>query len=396
MNREERIRVLQDVIKIKSVNENEAEVADYLANLFREYGIESGKVKYSEGRESLVAIYKKGEGKVLGISGHADVVAADDESEWKFPPFSAQIEGDKLYGRGSTDMKSGLVALAIAMIETKEEGTNINGTLKFMATVGEEVGELGATQLTRAGYADDLDGLLIGEPTGPALIYAHKGSLSYTVVSRGKAAHSSMPQEGINAIANINEFITRANAQMQEATAKYKNAVLGRALHSITVIRGGEQVNSIPAMATLQGNVRTIPEFENSKVKALLRSIVEGLNQKEGFKLEFIVDYDIDPVQSKVNSALIQAARAVSNRALPVTGISPTTDAAAFTKAGKEFDLLIYGPGVPHLPHQRDEYVSIENYLETIDWYKALFKEYLKGDATDFAKNEQNLLLCVD
>ncbi|MFD2212032.1 ArgE/DapE family deacylase [Virgibacillus halophilus] len=378
MHKAERIRVLQDVIKIKSVNDNESEVADYLADLFQKYEIESEKIKYSEGRESLIATYKKGEGKVLGISGHEDVVAAGDESEWKFPPFSAEIEGDKLYGRGSTDMKSGLVALAIAMIEMKEENADINGTLKFMGTVGEEVGELGSEQLTKEGYADDLDGLIIGEPTGSALIYTHKGSMNYTVVSRGKSAHSSMPKEGINAIANINEFVTRANAEMQAVTDKYKNDVLGETAHSITIINGGDQVNSIPAMTTLQGNIRTIPEFDNSQVKALLQGIVDELNKRDGFNLELIVDYDIYPVESKSDSELIKAIQAVSNQELPVTGISPTTDAAAFTKADNEFDLVIYGPGVSYLPHQIDEYVSIENYLEMIDNYKAIYKEYLK------------------
>lgn len=378
MNKEERIQILQDVIRIKSVNDNESEVADYLAELFEKHGISSEKVKYSEGRESLVATYKKGNGKVLGISGHEDVVAAGDESEWKFPPFSATIEGDKLYGRGSTDMKAGLVALVIAMIEVKDEGADINGTLKLLATVGEEVGELGATQLTEEGYADDLDGLLIAEPSGPVLIYTHKGSMNYTVVSRGKSSHSSMPKEGVNSIANITDFIIRANSEMQEITNTYKNEVLGETAHSITIINGGDQVNSIPAMTTLQGNIRTIPEFDNSKIKAVLQKIVDDLNKKEDVNLELIVDFDIYPVKSTPDSALIQAIQAVSKKELPVTGISPTTDAAAFMKADKDFDLVIYGPGEPTLPHQVDEYVSIENYLEMIDNYKAIYKEYLK------------------
>ncbi len=159
---------------------------------------------------------------------------------------------------------------------------------------------------------------------------------------------------------------------------KYKNDVLGETAHSITIINGGDQVNSIPAITTLQGNIRTIPEFDNSKVKALLQSIVDDLNKKEGFNLELIVDYDIYPVESKSDSELIKAMQAVLDQELPVTGISPTTDAAAFTKADNEFDLVIYGPGVSDLPHQVDEYVSIENYLEMIDNYKAIYKEYLK------------------
>ena len=99
-------------------------------------------------------------------------------------------------------------------------------------------------------------------------------------------------------------------------------------------------------MTTLQGNIRTIPEFDNGKVKAVLQSIVEKLNKREGFNLELIVDYDIYPVESKPDSELIKAIQAVSKEELPVTGISPTTDAAAFTKAENEFDVVIMGLGL--------------------------------------------------
>lgn len=378
MNKEERIKILQEVIQIQSVNGKEALVADYLAILFEQSGIQTEKIKYAEDRENLVAIYQRGDGKVLGLSGHQDVVAPGDTSQWRFPPFSAEMAGDKLYGRGSTDMKAGLVALALAMIETKEEQVPMQGTLKFMATVGEEVGELGANQLTAKGYVDDLDALIIGEPTGAAIVYAHKGSINYTVFSHGKSAHSSMPKEGVNSIANINEFITQANQKMQTVTEQYKNAVLGETAHSITIIKGGEQVNSIPALTTLQGNIRTIPEFDNDQVKTLLQDIVTNLNQRAGFHLELQIDDDIYPVESNPNSELIQVIKNTISQELPVVGMSPTTDAAAFTKSAKVFDLVIYGPGVPDLPHQVDEYVSIENYLQMIDYYKLIFKEYLK------------------
>ena len=149
------------------------------------------------------------------------------------------IERNKLYGRGATDMKSGLVAMVLAMIELKEKEVPLNGAVKFLGTVGEEVGELGAGQLTEKGYADDLSALVIGEPTNYNLMYAHMGSINYSVVSHGKEAHSSMPEEGINAINNLNEFITEANQQMAEVTANYENPELGRTIHNVTVIKGG-------------------------------------------------------------------------------------------------------------------------------------------------------------
>lgn len=104
-------------------------------------------------------------------------------------------------------------------------------------------------------------------------MYAHMGSINYSVVSHGKEAHSSMPEEGINAINNLNEFITEANQQMAEVTANYENPELGRTIHNVTVIKGGTQVNSIPGQAALQGNIRSIPEFSNDQVIALLQKL---------------------------------------------------------------------------------------------------------------------------
>lgn len=375
MNKEERIKVLQDIVKVKSVNDNEKDVADYLEKLFSDNGIESKHIANNETRHNLVAEHTNGKGKVLGISGHQDVVAAGDENEWKFPPFSGHIDGDKLYGRGSTDMKSGLAALAIAMIELKNEDANFNGTVRFMATVGEEVGALGSTLLAEEGYADDLDGLLIAEPV-EVVAYTHKGSLNYTVISHGKSSHSSMPDEGINSITNMSAFIQRFNEEFSKVTADYTNEVLGKVAASVTIINGGDQVNSIPATTTVQGNIRIIPEFDNTKVKALLKEIVDSLNRKDNVDLELIIDYDLNSVESDKNSDLAKVV--LANTKAKTGGISPVTDAAAFTQTDNKFDLVIYGPGVSTLPHQVDEYVSIEDYLSKIEEYKAIIKDYLK------------------
>ena len=272
MGNEEKIAILQEMIRIKSVNGNEGEVAAYLNQLLNQHGIQGEIISHTEGRDNLVATYHNGQGRVLGLSGHMDVVSAGDESNWTYPPFAAEIKGNRLYGRGTTDMKSGLAAMVIAMIELKESGKPFNGTIKLLATVGEEVGELGSEQLTKAGYVDDLDGLIIGEPTNYHLMYTHMGSINYTVVSHGKEAHSSMPQEGYNAINHLNEFITRANEQMDALANDFQNSALGKTIHNVTVINGGNQVNSIPSQAQLQGNIRSIPEFPNDQIIDLLQN----------------------------------------------------------------------------------------------------------------------------
>ncbi|EAF5667241.1 ArgE/DapE family deacylase [Listeria innocua] len=378
MERERKIQILKDIVNIDSTNGHEEQVANYLQKLFAEYGIESEKVQYDVDRASLVSEIGSNDGKVLAFSGHMDVVDAGDVSKWKFPPFEATEHEGKIYGRGATDMKSGLAAMVIAMIELHEEKQKLNGKIKLLATVGEEVGELGAEQLTQKGYADDLDGLIIGEPSGHRIVYAHKGSINYTVKSTGKNAHSSMPEFGVNAIDNLLLFYNEVEKFVKSIDAT--NEILGDFIHNVTVIDGGNQVNSIPEKAQLQGNIRSIPEMDNETVKQVLVKIINKLNKQENVNLELIFDYDKQPVFSDKNSDLVNVAKRVASdivkEEIPLLGISGTTDAAEFTKAKKAFPVIIFGPG-NETPHQVNENVSVENYLEMVDVYKRIAIEFL-------------------
>ncbi|KFN91408.1 M20/M25/M40 family metallo-hydrolase [Tetragenococcus muriaticus] len=165
MKKEKQIEILSNLIAIDSVNDKEAEVADYIASLFTPYkdreDVEIQQIPYTPGRNNLVVTIGKGS-KILGFSGHEDVVDAGDLSAWDSDPYKAEIRDGKLYGRGATDMKGGLAALVIMMLEFLE-ADNTPGKIRLLATVGEETGEYGAAQLTREGYADGLAGLIIAE-----------------------------------------------------------------------------------------------------------------------------------------------------------------------------------------------------------------------------------------
>ncbi|EKM9526001.1 ArgE/DapE family deacylase [Listeria monocytogenes] len=378
MDRQKKIQILKDMVNIDSTNGHEEQVANYLQKLLAEHGIESEKVQYDVDRASLVSKIGSSDEKVLAFSGHMDVVDAGDVSKWKFPPFEATEHEGKIYGRGATDMKSGLAAMVIAMIELHEEKQKLNGKIRLLATVGEEVGELGAEQLTQKGYADDLDGLIIGEPSGHRIVYAHKGSINYTVKSTGKNAHSSMPEFGVNAIDNLLLFYNEVEKFVKSIDAT--NELLGDFIHNVTVIDGGNQVNSIPEKAQLQGNIRSIPEMDNETVKQVLVKIINKLNKQENVNLELIFDYDKQPVFSDKNSDLVHIAKSVASdivkEEIPLLGISGTTDAAEFTKAKKAFPVIIFGPG-NETPHQVNENVPVENYLEMIDVYKRIAIEFL-------------------
>ncbi|MGW9966379.1 acetylornithine deacetylase/succinyl-diaminopimelate desuccinylase-like protein [Staphylococcus cohnii] len=135
---EEKVQILSDIVAIETVNDNELEVCNYLQQLFSNYGIESKIQKIDERRANLIA--EIGEGNpVIGISGHMDVVSAGNKSQWTYDPFSLTEDDGFLYGRGAADMKSGLAALAITLIDIKQSQALQQGRIRFLATSGEEI-----------------------------------------------------------------------------------------------------------------------------------------------------------------------------------------------------------------------------------------------------------------
>ena len=289
---EEKIKILSDMIAIKSINANEIEVANYLKDLFAAYGIDSKIVPVTDTRVNLVAEIGSGS-PVIGVSGHMDVVSPGDESEWTSDPFTLTEKDGKLYGRGTNDMKAGLVNLALVMIELKENNELQNGTVRFMATTGEEVGGAGSKKLYEEGYMDDVDYLWVAEPSHDTIIYAHKGSLNLRVTSIGEAAHSSMPDQGYNAINPLMEYLLELDKKLNGDDRK--NEVLGKLVMSTTIFNAGNQVNSVPEKAAAEINVRTIPEFDNDEVIDLFKTTADKYN-KEGSKIDVEVTMSLPSV----------------------------------------------------------------------------------------------------
>ena len=165
---DEVVQALRDIVKMNTVNGAEKQVTDYIAALLAKHNIESKLIEYAPGRASLVAEIGDGHGPVVGFDGHADIVALGDAAKWKVDALSATIKDNLMIGRGTSDMKSGLMAGVWAMIHLKDQNVPLHGTLRLMATVGEEYGQYGAKQLGEAGYAQDLQTLIVGEPSGAA------------------------------------------------------------------------------------------------------------------------------------------------------------------------------------------------------------------------------------
>lgn len=369
----EKLQILADLIAIKSVNENEIEVANYLKDLFADYGIESKIVPVTETRVNLVAEIGSGS-PVIGISGHMDVVSAGDEREWTSDPFVMTERDGNLYGRGTNDMKAGLVNLALTMIELKANNELKNGTVRFMATTGEEVGGAGSKKLYEEGYMDDVDYLWVAEPSPETIIYSHKGSLNFRITSLGEAAHSSMPNHGYNAINPIMKYLLELDEKLNNDPRS--NEVLGKLVMSTTILNAGNQVNSIPEKAVAEINVRTIAEFDNDEVIALFKETAEKYNQ-EGSKIEVKVTMSLPSVFTTGKSDMVELTKELGKKHLnldiKVEGSPGVTDASNLLR-GKDasFPFMMYGPGETKMAHKTDEYVRKDYYLAFFDIYREL------------------------
>ncbi|WP_125573170.1 ArgE/DapE family deacylase [Levilactobacillus huananensis] len=378
MTPQQKIEILQHLIQIPSVNDHETEVADYLASLFAPYPqAQVEKVPYAPGRDNLVVTIG-GAGPQLGLSGHMDVVAPGDVSAWHHDPFGGEVVGDQLFGRGTSDMKSGLAAITIAMLELLEQKTALKGSVRLLATVGEETGEYGAATLTDAGYADQLDGLVIAEPSGlDQVVYTARGVIDYKVVSTGKSSHSAEPEKGINAIDNLMQFYNAVGPLMAQHTEE--DLVLGHLLHNVDLISGGEQINSIPAHAELMANMRTIPATPNQVIYDELESLIAKLNQQDGVDLKLTYSYPEEAIPGDPNAPLVQLAKqiseAVCQRPVHVVGSGGANDGAEFLRAKADFTSIEMGPG-SDTSHQADEYISITEYLQAITVYKKLVSAF--------------------
>lgn len=398
----EKIQLLADIVELQTENNNEIDVCNYLTDLFDKYDIKSEILKVNEHRANIVAEIGNGS-PILALSGHMDVVDAGNQDNWSYPPFQLTEKDGKLYGRGTTDMKGGLMAVVVSLIELKEQNELPHGTIRLLATAGEEKEQEGAKLLADKGYLDDVDSLIIAEPTGSGIYYAHKGSMSCKVTATGKAVHSSVPFIGDNAIDTLLEFYNlfkEKYSELKQQDTKHEldvapmfKSLIGKEISEedanyasgltavCSIINGGKQFNSVPDEASLEFNVRPVPEYDNDFIESFFQNII---NDVDSNKLSLDIPSNHRPVTSDKNSKLITTIKDVASSYVEqdeifVSALVGATDASSFLGDNKDnVDLAIFGPGNPLMAHQIDEYIEKDMYLKYIDIFKEASIQYLK------------------
>jgi succinyl-diaminopimelate desuccinylase len=382
--RDEAISLLRQVLQVNTANPpgNELEMALILSDFFRSYGIEAEVDEFLPGRANLLARLPASgvdRGSLL-LCGHMDVVPVGGAS-WDIDPFAAEIQDDKIYGLGASDMKSGLVAMAVALANLKQNRVTASGEALFAATAGEEVDCCGARRLVERGILEDAEAAVIAEPTRKDVILAHKGALWVEIITHGKTAHGSMPQEGVNAIERMYRVLDWLFEEFEFAVSP--DPVLGEPTLNVSVINGGVKVNVVPDECRLQIDIRTVPAQGRSEILGMIERRLESFQRTLH---DFGYDLTVLSERLAVNTSREERLARVAEDLRTETYGAPSsrvaapyyTDASVFVEAHSDLPVVVYGPGDERLAHQPNEWVSIEAFNRSVSFYERLATAYFR------------------
>jgi succinyl-diaminopimelate desuccinylase len=362
--------LLVELVRADTVGAREGVLARRCAEILSEAGLPGELVGFEEGREQYVA--RAGSGAPLTFTGHLDTVPATP-SDWSVDPWAAAPDGDRLVGRGTSDMKSGVAALVVAVADHVRRTHACRG-VQVVLTSGEETGCEGALRIP-ASALGTAGPLVVAEPTANRLVPAHKGAHWMRLSAHGRAAHGSAPELGDNAVVRL----ARAAVALHDFDDWPRQEGFGSVTANVGVMRGGVQPNVVPDAAELLLDVRTVPTASGDTVRDLVRSLAGDQVQVE----DHVV---LPPVDTPVDEEFVHLVGA----ALSAAGLdgAPADPARYFTDASALIPLLggdgvvptvILGPGEPDQCHVADEWCSLERVDQAVEVYTELLNRWCTG-----------------
>ncbi len=360
------ISLTKKLLSFNSINPpgNEAEIARYTGELLERNGFHICYYVFSDQRLHLVAEKGLSADKLpVVLSGHFDTVPLGAK-EWKADPFAGEVSDNKIWGRGSSDMKGGLAAMICASVEAFE-GQKPEGGIRLIFTAAEELGCQGARQLVSVmKKTGAVRGVIVGEPTSNRPAIGHKGAIYLNAVTSGKTAHSSMPHLGDNAIYKAASSILRAR---DFKFGIEKDELLGFPTINVGKMSGGMNLNSVPDHAEFSIDIRATSKLDHDSV---LERLAEELGSETSLEvlvnLKAVSTADSDPFVSLVyNICGIEPADTNYPLSLPYL-----TDGSVLQAFYNSAPTIILGPGQPEMAHQTDEYCSIDKLEQAVNIYK--------------------------
>lgn len=375
--------LLRELVAIDSVNPSlvpgargEAAAAKFLCEWLRGHRIAAELEEAVPGRPNVVALLGPRSdpdaagkrGAALAILAHIDTVGAGDMAE----PFTPRERDGRLYGRGALDIKSGVAAMCAAGVAVARKSGALKKPLLLAAVVDEECNSIG-TQALLERYTSDAAVVL--EPTGLQLCVAHKGYAWFELITRGRAAHGSLPQEGRDAIRMMGRVLGELDALDGTLAARPPHRLLGRASLHASLITGGQELSSYPSECRMQLERRTLPGESDAAVEGELQCLVEALRARDaGFSatlrtIATRAPYEIAP-DAPIAATAADAIRGVTG-AVEVCGMPFWTDTALLAAAGVPG--VVFGPRGEGL-HGAEEYVELDSVAASAEVLRRLIQ----------------------
>jgi succinyl-diaminopimelate desuccinylase len=329
--------------------------------------------EFAESRTSLVATLGGAPGgkPPICFTGHIDTVPLGAKA-WSRDAFAGETDGDRLYGRGATDMKSGIAAFVVAALELAADLARGPG-LTLVITAGEEIGCEGARFLADRKLLDRAGAIVVAEPTANYPYVGHKGLAWFEIETTGVTAHGSMPEVGDNAIVKMARVID----DLQGFRFPVENhAVMGKPTLSVGTIRGGLNTNSVPDEARITVDTRTVPGIDHV---ALCDSLAKLLAPRKASVRKIV---DTPALYTEPSDAWVQEVFEVCT---PFVGARPQPRTITFSTDGADLKrgyggppALILGPGEPQLAHQTDEWCSMERIGQSVEIFRELMGRWAR------------------
>jgi len=371
MSEHDVVALTRSLLRFDTVNPpgRERDCARHIGAMLTEWGFHVDYHEFAEARTSIVArAGGTGSKPPLCLTGHIDVVPLGS-NKWTRDPFSGETDGDRVYGRGSSDMKAAIAAILLA---ARSVANRVSGTpgVVLVITAAEEGGCLGSQHLARTQLLGRAGAMVVGEPTSNYPYVGHKGSLKFHARFRGVSAHGSMPELGVNAIYKA----ARAVAKLEAFDFGVPpHPVMGKPTMNVGTFEGGNAVNSVPDAACVGVDVRTVAGMDHAALRTRLQALLGGETELEVFS-------DMNAVWTEPEHEWIQRVFEICRRhlgAMPEPrAASYNTDAGNLLKAYAGAPVVVLGPGEPQLAHQTDEYCSVERVRQSVVIYEELIRDW--------------------
>lgn len=366
------VELLSRLVAIDSVNPGladgapgEAEIARFVAEWLERAGLEVELQEVAPGRPNVVAVARgNGDGRTLLLNAHTDTVGVAGMEN----PHEPRLEGNRLYGRGAYDMKGGLAAIMLASAEAARR--DLAGDVVVAAVCDEELESIGTQALVDSRSAD---GAIVTEPTHLELVVAHKGFVGFEIETRGRAAHGSRPDLGVDAIAKMGAVLTAVEQLDRRLRDGDGHAVLGTGSLHAGLIEGGQEYSSYPERCLLTGERRTVPGESPETVERELRAILaERTAADQDFDAELRMGVSRGPFEMAREDPFVELVRRHAGDP-PLTGVGYWTDAALLAGAG--IPTVLFGSGGEGA-HAVVEWVELEDVSRCVEVLVAVASDF--------------------